>query len=283
METNTHVSHSHSLKKPKTFYKVRELISILRKTSIHTKKRNAMGKKSKKGTSRAKAHYGKAKRAAQRSAGSLNRYKSDSFEEDRNITAETVDIAKEEVTLTPSPPAAAVVAKVEESSPPVLATKDKAPQAPAAAAVAVDVKEESSLEENLNLLTPSQQTLAKTLSSMGQSHLFSSWSKPGTNDDLKKDLLSKLERMDAAYPSNGLAGYISNARELLEKSRRGENPLEGWAPSVPQGEMFEIGTKDFWDCEAVGMKEIGKCGFALVAGGLGERLGYSGIKVSHIM
>jgi len=29
----------------------------------------------------------------------------------------------------------------------------------------------------------------------------------------------------------------------------------------------------------MGLEEVGKCGFVLVAGGLGERLGYSGIKI----
>jgi UDP-sugar pyrophosphorylase len=31
--------------------------------------------------------------------------------------------------------------------------------------------------------------------------------------------------------------------------------------------------------EAEGIPELGKCAFVLVAGGLGERLGYSGIKI----
>ena len=35
------------------------------------------------------------------------------------------------------------------------------------------------------------------------------------------------------YPSNGLGKYISIAKELLEQSRRGENPLEGWAKDGP--------------------------------------------------
>jgi len=74
-------------------------------------------------------------------------------------------------------------------------------------------------------------------------------------------------------------GYIKNARELLEKSKRGENPLEGWTPSVPDGEVFEIGTESYDKFESVGLGEMGKCGFVLVAGGLGERLGYGGIKL----
>ena len=33
------------------------------------------------------------------------------------------------------------------------------------------------------------------------------------------------------------------------------------------------------DLEAIGVKELAKTGFVLIAGGMGERLGYSGIKV----
>lgn len=74
-------------------------------------------------------------------------------------------------------------------------------------------------------------------------------------------------------------GYLNNAVELLEKSRLGVNPLEGWMPSVPKGEAFEVGTEAFLSTEKLGLTEVGSCGFVLVAGGLGERLGYGDIKV----
>jgi len=93
--------------------------------------------------------------------------------------------------------------------------------------------------------------------------------------------MSKLELVDQSYPDGGLTGYLTNAIALLEKSRRGENPLEGWIPSVPKGEAFEVGTDAFLRSEELGLKEVGKCGFILVAGGLGERLGYGDIKVSY--
>lgn len=85
--------------------------------------------------------------------------------------------------------------------------------------------------------------------------------------------------MNKSYPSGGLAGYIENAKTLLARSKKGDNPLEGWKPEVPMGESVQIGTEDYDRFEGMGMKEMGKCGFALVAGGLGERLGYGGIKV----
>ena len=144
------------------------------------------------------------------------------------------------------------------------------------------------LASSMSLFTPAQQQLATKLCTLpgttNQRHLFEQWSSNGSSnskdDDKKKALMSKLELVDQSYPDGGLLGYLSNAITLLEKSRRGENPLEGWIPSVPKGEAFEVGTDAFLKSEELGLKEVGKCGFILVAGGLGERLGYGDIKVS---
>lgn len=138
------------------------------------------------------------------------------------------------------------------------------------------------LSANFHLLTPSQQSLALTLCSppSSQSHLFTS---PTFSSDPNAllTLLAQLERMNQSYPSGGLEGYIANAKVLLEKSKKGENPLLGWKPEVPMGESLDLGAnqKDWEKFESMGTEEIGKCGFVLVAGGLGERLGYGGIKV----
>ena len=55
--------------------------------------------------------------------------------------------------------------------------------------------------------------------------------------------------------------------------------MEGYAPSAPSGDTVTVGTPDYNEMEAVGIKAIGKCAFMIVAGGLGERLGYKGIKL----
>ena len=48
---------------------------------------------------------------------------------------------------------------------------------------------------------------------------------------------------------------------------------------VPTGEKLSFGDKDFMKFEEAGVQEASQAAFVLVAGGLGERLGYSGIKV----
>jgi UDP-sugar pyrophosphorylase len=101
-----------------------------------------------------------------------------------------------------------------------------------------------------------------------------------TKDPAKlRELAAQLVKLDKAYEDGGLMGYITKAKALLEDSKNGVNPLDGWKPSVPTGEKFDLGTEKYDQTEAVGMKYLGKVGFVLVAGGLGERLGYGGAKV----
>jgi UDP-sugar pyrophosphorylase len=136
------------------------------------------------------------------------------------------------------------------------------------------------LEGSLSVLTPSQKALMNKLYDLGQEHLFENWKDAPASE--RQGLASQLESLDQAYGDGGLEGYIKNARKLLENSKQGVNPLADWEPSIPQGETFDFGTNKFEACEAEGMKELGSVGFVLVAGGLGERLGYSSIKVRKI-
>jgi len=136
-----------------------------------------------------------------------------------------------------------------------------------------------SLESSMSLFSDQQQQLIKLLCSMGQAHLFEAWNSDNTADADKIALVTQLESLDISYPTGGLTGYIENARELLKKSKAGVNPLEGWSPSVPTGQAFDIGTEEYARIEAIGANELGAVGFVLVAGGLGERLGYGDIKI----
>ena len=56
--------------------------------------------------------------------------------------------------------------------------------------------------------------------------------------------------------------------------------MEGYSPSVPEGEVLSAHTPEWERMEALGLQNIGNCAFGIVAGGLGERLGYNGIKLA---
>ncbi|OIW14508.1 hypothetical protein TanjilG_12101 [Lupinus angustifolius] len=137
----------------------------------------------------------------------------------------------------------------------------------------------STLTHNFNILSPQQQDVAKMLLENGQSHLFKDWPAPGIDDDQKKSFFDQIIRLDSSYPG-GLEAYIKNAKRLLADSKAGVNPFDGFTPSVPTGETLTFGEENFIKFEDRGVQEARKAAFVLVAGGLGERLGYSGIKVA---
>ena len=77
----------------------------------------------------------------------------------------------------------------------------------------------------------------------------------------------------------GLKDYIFRARRFLLESKNNANPFDNYKPEVPAGVELHVGDKLLDEMEALGLQELEKVGFVLIAGGLGERLGYSGIKI----
>jgi UDP-sugar pyrophosphorylase len=136
----------------------------------------------------------------------------------------------------------------------------------------------STLAVNRVLFSDAENALIDSLLQCGQAHLFEDWPGPGTKDDDKKRFLAQASVCDSGYPG-GIAAYVGNAKQLLTASATGVNPFDGWTPSVPDGIVVEYASETHVNLERVGMREIGSACFVLVAGGLGERLGYSGIKV----
>ena len=150
-----------------------------------------------------------------------------------------------------------------------------------------------------------------------QAHVYSHWPEAGSQDDDKRRLAEQvrvtlgcstmttttttfslslslsltdyplfcflqLADLDSSYPG-GLASYLSKARTLLKESADGLNPFEDYEAVVPEGESLSFdgeGTMSFSEAEQLGIQAMEGAVFVLVAGGLGERLGYSGIKLS---
>ncbi|XP_044479312.1 UDP-sugar pyrophosphorylase-like [Mangifera indica] len=137
----------------------------------------------------------------------------------------------------------------------------------------------TNLLKNLPFLSSEQIELAKMLMEMGQSHLFEQWAEPGVDVEEKKAFFDQVARLNSSYPG-GLKSYIKTARELLADSKDGKNPFDGFTPSVPMGESLIFGDDTFINYEQAGVKEAKNAAFVLVAGGLGERLGYNGIKLA---
>jgi UDP-sugar pyrophosphorylase len=121
--------------------------------------------------------------------------------------------------------------------------------------------------------------LAAMLIESGQKHLFAEWPDSPQKDDEKAEFFEQIAGLHGSYPG-GIPAYISSAKGHLAASKSGENPMDGFMPKVPEGKNVVFPSKQFSALEARGANEAGKLCFVLVAGGLGERLGYSGIKVA---
>jgi UDP-sugar pyrophosphorylase len=133
---------------------------------------------------------------------------------------------------------------------------------------------------DINELTQNaaERALIAELLAAGQNHLFADWDAPGTNDDAKAAFLANLTRINGSYPG-GLTGYIQNAQKLLAEAKEGNNPFEGFVPEQPDTVNLTHFDASYDHYEAIGKSHFDKTAFVLVAGGLGERLGYSGIKL----
>ena len=90
----------------------------------------------------------------------------------------------------------------------------------------------------------------------------------------------------ARLAGGGLKGYLERARALLLEAQVGRNPFAGLTPLLPDGQQLfgesGPGSDAFASAEVAGMAELSKCCFCLVAGGLGERLGFPGIKIGIV-
>ena len=131
---------------------------------------------------------------------------------------------------------------------------------------------------DMDFLSADDQALVTKLMNAGQAHLFSDWDPTGVNDEAKAAFLATLTKIDGNYPG-GLLGYISNAQKLLAEAKKGGNPFEGFVPYQPDQVDLTQFDASYDHYEALGQKQFDKMGVVLVAGGLGERLGYNGIKL----
>ncbi len=127
-------------------------------------------------------------------------------------------------------------------------------------------------------LSPDERTWIRALLALGQAHLFSGWAQPGEQTEAKRDMLAALARADAAYPG-GLETYLERARALLQAAKAGANVFEGLRPEQPETIDLSRMDGDYEAYEQAGLAAAGGLGVVLVAGGLGERLGYPGIKL----
>ncbi len=116
------------------------------------------------------------------------------------------------------------------------------------------------------------------LADLGEQSLVSHWDAPGVNDDGKRAFLVQLRQLNDGY-AGGLEHYKANGYQLLQDSLQGKTAFEGFTPAVPSGTELTQINSEFITMENQGLRMFNRTAGVLVAGGVGDRLGYKGIKV----
>jgi len=99
-----------------------------------------------------------------------------------------------------------------------------------------------------------------------------------SKEEDKKGFIEQFNSLEKATPG-GIKDYLKRAKILLEDSKNNVNPFKDYTPQVPLGFDIKVGSDQFYELDKLGFSEIENTVFVLVAGGLGERLGYPDIKI----
>ena len=119
--------------------------------------------------------------------------------------------------------------------------------------------------------------VVELLEEVGQEEIISKLKKVSIEE--QNEFVKQINELDKAC-RGGIKDYIKRAKILLEKSKNKQNSFHQYKIEVPYDiPRIDIGSKEFYELEELGFKEIKDSVFVLVAGGLGERLGYKGIKI----
>ena len=125
--------------------------------------------------------------------------------------------------------------------------------------------------------------LAQLLVRCKHGHVFEAWkmlTRGGSSlpSERVTAFFSQISELHKNYPG-GLEEYSKNIRKHLADSRAGSNAFSGWSPEHAIGDTLPFESEAFVEAETLGVRAMKDAVFVLVAGGLGERLGFSSIKV----
>ena len=121
-----------------------------------------------------------------------------------------------------------------------------------------------------------EQTMLSLLKELDQQEILSRYEKASQEE--KDQFIKHFNYIDETCPG-GVKDYIKRAKVLLENSKNNVNPFGDYTPSIPTGFNINVGDSQFLELDKIGMEQIKDTVFVMVAGGLGERLGYPSIKI----
>lgn len=115
------------------------------------------------------------------------------------------------------------------------------------------------------------------LEEVGQNEIISKLKEVSKEE--QKEFVNQINELDK-FCRGGIKDYIKRAKILLENSAKKMNSFHDYKIEVPYDiPHIKVGDEEFYELEKLGLNELKNSVFVLTAGGLGERLGYSGIKI----
>ena len=122
-----------------------------------------------------------------------------------------------------------------------------------------------------------EKTVLALLKELHQDHILSKYST--STPEEKKNFITQFNELDKVC-RGGIKDYLQRAKVLLEASKNKVNHFSDTTIEIPDDiPHIEIGTDEFYELDQLGFNQLKDTVFVLVAGGLGERLGYTGIKI----
>ena len=121
------------------------------------------------------------------------------------------------------------------------------------------------------------ESVLNLLEELGQEEIISRYRQASPEE--QNDFIAQINRLNKAC-RGGIKGYLQRAKSLLEDSKNKVNNFNDDTIEVPDDiPHVDIGSEEFYELDQLGFDQLKDTVFVLVAGGLGERLGYTGIKI----
>ena len=122
-----------------------------------------------------------------------------------------------------------------------------------------------------------EKTVLDLLHELNQDHIIAKYN--SATPEEKKNFIIQFNELDKVC-RGGIKDYLQRAKILLEASKNKVNNFSDTTIEIPDDiPRIEIGTDEFYELDQLGFNQLKDTVFVLVAGGLGERLGYTGIKI----
>ena len=122
-----------------------------------------------------------------------------------------------------------------------------------------------------------EKQVLELLKELNQDHIIEKYNSSSKKD--QEEFIIQFNKLDKVC-RGGFKGYLNRAKILLEESKNRVNHFSDTTIEIPDDiPHIDIFSPEFFELDQLGFNQLKDTVFCLVAGGLGERLGYTGIKI----